>query len=214
MRPLVRTICAFGVTLLLAGALGWPLLGRAGTPLTLAAVENRLVKGGYLETLNNARWAVAQGEAIVPLLGRMLHKRQTYEQELGGATGAFPFNVLWALGHLPQPSALQVLKKYYAVSKDVSAALAIQGWQLRAQEGPRHGVLTNDAPLLEQPSEKARVVKDLKSGQAVKIEQEMITAPGEEGPRGGPAHYDRVELLPGREKGYLRRSGDDFSPFM
>jgi hypothetical protein len=68
--------------------------------------------------------------------------------------------------------------------------------------------------LLEQQSEQARVVKELKAGQPVKIEREMITNPGEEGPRGGPAHYDRVELIPSGEKGYLSRAGDDFSPLM
>ncbi|MHB8070057.1 MAG: hypothetical protein ACYDIC_19365, partial [Desulfobaccales bacterium] len=150
-----------------------------------------------------------------PLLGQMLKQRQAYEEELGGATGAFPFNALWALGHIPQPSALQVLKKYYAASHDPGAGLAIKGWNLRDREkGPRYGVLTNDAPLREKPAEKARVVKELKAGQAVKIECEMITSPGEEGPRGGPAHYDQVELIPSRDKGYILRAGDDFSPFM
>ena len=215
MRPLVQSICALCLTLLLAGALGWPLAGEAGPALTLKEVENRLVRGGYAETLFNAPWAVEQGEAIVPLLGRMLNKRKAYDQELGGATGAFPFNALWALGHIPQPSALQVLEKYAAASHDPSAALAIKGWKLRASEkGPGYGVLTNDAPLLSKPAAQARVVKELKAGQPVKIEGEMITSPGEEGPRGGPAHYDQVELLPGGEKGYLSRAGDDFSPFM
>jgi hypothetical protein len=200
---------------LLTGALGWPLAGEAGPALTLKEVENRLVRDGYTETLLNAQWAVDQGEAIVPLLGQMLKKQKAYEKELGGAAGAFPFNALWALGHIPQASALQVLEKYSAASHDSGAALAIKGWKLRAQEkGPGYGVLTNDARLLEKPGAQARVVKELKAGQMVKIERAMITSPGEEGPRGGPAHYDQVELIPGREKGYISRAGDDFSPFM
>lgn len=215
MRPFVRLIYTLGLATLLAGALGWPMASQAGPALTLKEVESRLVRGGYTETLLNARWAVDQGEAIVPLLGRMLKKRQAYDQELGGATGAFPFNVLWALGHIPQPSALQVLEKYSAASHDSSAALAIKGWKLRASEkGPGFGVLTNDAPLLEKPAAQARVVKELKAGQSVKIERQMITNPGEEGPRGGPANFDQVELIPSGEKGYISRAGDDFSPFM
>ena len=215
MRPLVQSICVLSLTLLLAGALGWPITSQAGTSLTLKEAENRLVRSGYTETLLNAPWAVEQGEAIVPLLGQMLKKQKTYAKELGGATGAFPFNALWALGHIPKPSALQVLEKYFAASHDSSAALAIKGWKLRAtKKGPGYGVLTNDARLLEQPAAQARVVKELKAGQPVKIEGEMITNPGEEGPRGGPANYDQVELIPGGEKGYLSRAGDDFSPFM
>jgi hypothetical protein len=215
MRPLMQSICTLGLTLILSGAWGWPVASRAGTSLTLGEVETRLVRGGYMETLLNAYWAVDQGEAVVPLLGRILNKRKAYDEELGGATGAFPFNVLWALGHIPQTSALQVLKKYSAASRDPSAVLAIEGWKLRAIKKSRgYGVLTNDAPLLEKPSEQARVIKNLKSGQPVKIEREMITSPGEEGPRGGPAHYDQVELIPSGEPGYIRRAGDDFSPFM
>ncbi len=52
-----------------------------------------------METLLNAYWAVDQGEAIVPLLGQMLKKQKAYDKELGGATGAFPFNALWALAY-------------------------------------------------------------------------------------------------------------------
>ena len=214
MRPFTRLIGTLGSTLLLIGALGWPMAGEAGPALTLGEAESRLVRNGYMETLLNAHWAVAQGEAVVPLLGRMLKKQKAYDQELGGATGAFPFNALWALGHIPKPSALQVLEKYSAASHDSGAALAIKGWKLRAEKGPGYGVLTNDAPLLSKPAAQARVVKELKAGQPVKIEGEMITSPGEEGPRGGPAHYDRVELIPGGEKGYISRAGDDFSPFM
>ncbi|MGO9174818.1 MAG: hypothetical protein ACLQED_01545 [Desulfobaccales bacterium] len=215
MRLFMRLFYTLGLATLLTGALGWPMASEAGPALTLKEVENRLVRGGYAETLFNAPWAVEQGEAIVPLLGQMLKKRKAYDQELGGATGAFPFDALWALGHIPQPSALQVLEQYSAASHDPSAALAVQGWKLRAQEkGPGYGVLTNDSPLLEKPAAQARVVKELKAGQAVKIESEAITNPGEEGPRGGPAQYDQVDLIPSGEKGYISRAGDDFSPFM
>jgi hypothetical protein len=215
MSPFLRLIGVSGLIMLLTGVLGWPVASQAGTALTLKEVENQLVRGSYTETLLNAPWAVDQGEAIVPLLGQMLQKHKAYDQDLGGATGAFPFNALWALGHIPQASALQVLEKYSAASHDPSAALAIKGWKLRAQKkGPGYGVLSNDAPLLSKPAGNSPVVKQLKAGQAVKIEHEMITSPGEEGPRGGPAHYDQVKLLPGGEQGYIARAGDDFSPLM
>ncbi|MFI5331186.1 MAG: hypothetical protein ACHQ2F_09155 [Desulfobaccales bacterium] len=200
---------------LLAVAWGWPLAGAAAPALTLQQAEKRLVRGGYLDTLMAADWAVSQGEAIVPLLGQMLEKRQKYDRELGGATGAFPFNALWALGHIPKQVALQALEKYFASSHDPTAALAIQGWQLRStMQSSRYGVLTNETPLLEKPRENARVVKELKAGQQVKIVREKLTSPGEEGPRGGPAYYERVELIPTGEEGYISRAGDDFSPFI
>ena len=51
MRPLIQVIRLLCVTLLLAGAWGWPTLSHAGKSLTLKEVENRLVRGGYVETL-------------------------------------------------------------------------------------------------------------------------------------------------------------------
>jgi hypothetical protein len=189
--------------------------GRGPSAPTMKQAEDRLVKGGYLETLMNANWAVEQGAPVVPILDRMLGRRLLYEEELGGATGAFPFNALWALAHIPQPSALKVLEKYAAADQDPGAVLAVKGWKLRAEKKAAcYGVLSNDAALLERPSADARVVKQLKAGQAVRIERTMIANPGEEGARGGPAHYDQVKLLPGGEQGYIGRAGDDFSPFM
>jgi hypothetical protein len=199
----------------LAVALAWPVAGGAAPPLTLPEVENRMVRGGYLDTLYAAQWAVAQGEAVIPLLGQMLDKGEQYQEEEGGAIGAFPFNVLWALAHIPSSKALNALEKYHEATKDPTAALAIQGWRLRSNEqSPRFGVLSNDGALLENPREQAQVVKKIKAGQKVKILQEKIVNPKEVGPRGGAQYYDRVELLPSGEPGYLPRAGDDFSPFM
>jgi hypothetical protein len=194
---------------------GWSLAGAAGPPLTLPVVENRMIRGSYLDTLNAAYWAVAQGEAVVPLLAQLLDNRAKYAKELGGATGAFPFNAVWALGRIPKSGALKVLEKYYFATKDPTAALAIQGWKLREREqNPRYGVLAKDAALLEYPEEKARVHKRLKAGQQVKVLHEKNPNPREVGPRGGPVFYDRVDLIPSGEQGYILRAGDDFTPFM
>jgi hypothetical protein len=200
--------------LVLAVALAWPGPGGAAGPLSLPQVENRLVRGGYLDTLYAAQWAVAQGEAVIPLLSAMLDKAEEY-REAGGSTGAFPFNVLWALAHLPSSRARQALERYYDASQDPTAALALKGWRLRYNEqSPRFGVLLSEGALLEAPREKAQVVKKLKAGQQVKIMQERIVNPKELGPRGGPQLYDRVELVPSAEQGYIPRAGDDFSPFI
>jgi hypothetical protein len=158
---------------------------------------------------------VAQGEAAIPLLAQMLDKGEQYREEEGGAIGAFPFNVIWALAHIPSSRALNALEKYYDATQDPAAALAIQGWRLRLNEqSSRFGVFINDGALLENPREKAQVVKEVKAGQKVKILQEKIANPKEVGPRGGVQYYDRVELLPSAEQGYVPRGGDDFTPFM
>jgi hypothetical protein len=193
----------------------WSLAGAARIPLALPEVENRMIRGGYLDTLNAAYWAAAQGEAVVPLLAQLLDNRAKYDKELGGATGAFPFNALWALGRIPKSGSLKVLEKYYFATKDSTAALAMQGWKLREREqSPRYGVLAKDAKLLEYPEEKARVLKRLKAGQQVKVLHEKNSNPREVGPRGGPVFYDRVDLIPSGEQGYIIRAGDDFTPFM
>ncbi len=205
---------AFVIIFLILGLI-WPISTVAGPPLTLQDVEKRLVRGSYLDTLNAAYWAAFQGEAVVPLLAKLLENRSKYAKELGGATGAFPFNALWALGRIPKTSSLLVLEKYYFATKDPTAALAIQGWNLRmTEQSSRYGVLANNATLLERPEEKARVLKNLKAGQQVKVLHEKSPNPKEVGPRGGPMFYDRVDLLPSGEQGYIPRAGDEFSPFM
>ena len=201
--------------LMLVGLVAGSAAAAAPPALTLPVVEQRLVRGGYLDTLNAAYWAVAQGEAVGPILAPLLANREKYAKEAGGATGAFPFNVVWALGRIPKSSSLQVLEKYYFATKDPLAALAMQGWKLRArEESPRYGVLAKDAVLLESPDKQARVLKRIKPGQQVKILHEKNPNPREVEPRGGPMFYDRVDLVPSGEQGYIPRAGDDFTPFM
>jgi hypothetical protein len=119
------------------------------------------------------------------------------------------------LAHSPSSKALQALEKYHDATKNPMAALAIQGWRLRLNEqSSRFGVLINGGALLENPREGAQVVKKIKAGQKLKIFQEKIVNPREVGPRGGAKYYDRVELFPSGEQGYIPRGGDDFTPFI
>ena len=203
--------------LMLAGCLALAGLGAAGAagPLTLKEAENRMAGGGYLETLAGAYWAASQGPAVIPLLAQMLDKKGQYEQESAGAVGAFPFNALWALARIPDSRAVKVLENYRAATGDQVAALAIKGYRLRQfQQSARYGVMVNESALLERPESKAPVLKRLKPGQEVKLLREKVANPREQGPRGRAATYDRVELLPGGEQGFVPRSGDDFSPFI
>ncbi len=205
---------AFLISMLVALLAG--LAAAAPKPaLTLQEVEKKMVRGGPLDTLKAAYWAAAQGEVAVPLLAQLLENRAKYAKETGGATGAFPFNVVWALGHIPKSSSLEILEKYYFATKDPAAALAMQGWRLRAREqNPRYGVLAREALLLEGPHRQALVLKKLKPGQQVMVLTERNFNPQEKGPRGEPVFYARVDLVPSGEQGYLIRIGDDFTPFM
>ncbi|MBM4283918.1 MAG: hypothetical protein FJ128_01535 [Deltaproteobacteria bacterium] len=206
MRPLVLVM-----------TLAWQLAAAAPGhgALTLAQVEQRLVRGGYGATLNAAHWAVQQGEAIVPLLAQLLERRQIYEQQLGGATGAYPFNAVWALGQLSSPAALGVLERYFAKTRDDTAGLAIKAVKLRRTKQSRaFAVLLSDKTLYAQASLEAKAVKDLQGGQEIRIIKAGIVNPKEEGPRGGPAMFDQVEVVPTGEQGFVERAGDGFPPYI
>jgi hypothetical protein len=204
---------AWGLLVLLGSLIAVPAQAQKG--LTLQEAERRLIRGGYVETLYGAYWAKEQGEAIIPLLAKMLFKKEEYAKAQGGATGAFPFNALWALAHIHGPTSQDLLAHYYMATNDKTALLAIAGHKLRsAQPGQSCGVLVNEAVLRAGPSEQAKVMKNLSPGQKVKILKEKIDNPREEGPRGGPTLYDQVELIPGGEQGYIPRAGDNFTPFI
>ncbi len=195
-----------------------------GSDLSLKEVEGRMAKGGYLDTLYASYWAAEQGEAIIPILEEMLYKPKKYQKEPFAATSAYPFNVIWALAHIDSNHSLKILMKFSGwttdkLNKDV-AELAIKGFQLRRTKQSkvaraRYGVLVRaEAKLLGQPSESAQVLKLLKSGQSVEVLKPYLENEKEEGPRGGPAVFDYIELIPEGERGYIQRFGGDFTSFI
>ena len=191
-----------------------------GYDLSLKEVEGRMVKGGYLDTLYASYWAAEQGEAIIPILEEMLYKQQKYQKEPFSATSAYPFNVIWALAHIDSNRSLKILMKFSGwttknFNKDV-AGLAIKGFQLRrTKQSKVYGVLVRaEAKLLERPSESARVLKLLKSGQSVRVLKPYLENKKEEGPRSGPAVFDYIELIPEGGRGYIQRLGGDFTSFI
>lgn len=181
---------------------------------TLRDMEERLVRSGYSETLDNAYWAVDQGEKIVPTLERLLKNKQRYRNELGGATGAFPFNVYWALAHIPSEKALLVLERQSDPEERMVRQLAIKGFELRRKmKGQKYGVTGEGQKLLAGSSERSKLLANLPTGTAVKILREMIRNEKEMGARGGPATFDYIQVIATKAKGYIQRAGDDFSPF-
>jgi hypothetical protein len=209
----VRACCVVLLTFIIAFA-------TYSYALSLNEVEERMVKGGYLDTLYAAYWAVEQGEAIVPILERMLYHPEKYQKVPFIPTGAYPFNVIWALAQIDSERSLKVLTGYSAWTSESFnqnlAQLAIKGFQLRRTKHRKaYGVLVRaEAQLLERPSVKARLLIWLKSGQRVRIVKSYLENPTEEGPRGGPAVFDYIEILPWGKRGYLQRFGGDFTSFI
>jgi hypothetical protein len=207
----------FFVSLLLIFAISF---SARGFDLSLPEVEGRMVKGGYLDTLYAAYWAAGQGEAMIPILEQMLSTPKKYQKEPCAATSAYPFNVIWALAHIDSDRSLKILMKFSGGRTknfdQAVARLAIQGFRLRrAKQSEVYGVLVRaEGKLLERPSQKARVLKFLQSGQSVKVLKPYLENQKEEGPRGGPAVFDSIELIPQGERGYLQRFGGDFTSFI
>jgi hypothetical protein len=196
-------------------ALGLTLPAGAQALPTLEQLEQKLVRGSYLDTLHAAPWAAAQGEAVVPQLAAMLARGQKYDEQWEGATGAYPFNVIWALAQISTPASLQVLEHYFSRTDNEAAGFGIKGVKLRLEQKNRqYGVLLSDKPLLAGASQTARSLRELKAGQAVRILQARVVNAAEEGPRGGPALFDYVEVLPSGPKGYVERAGDGFPPYI
>lgn len=174
--------------------------------LTIAEVEKRLVKNGYVDSLLETDWAIKQGGPIVPILEKMLAKTKQYQA--AGEFAAFPFNAQYVLAHIDKPEALAALKKYKVV-------YGIQGWQLRHKmKSQNYGVVHQQIGLHPRADARIANVLLLKPGTEVKILERMVENAREEGPRGGPAYYDHVEVLGGEKRlGYVQRAGDQFDPF-
>ena len=140
-------------SLLLAVALAWPVAGGAGPPLTLRKAWKTGWCGAATWTPSmrpNGR--CARGRPWCRSWPRCWRRGSNTRRRKGGAVGAYPFNVLWALAHIPSSKSLAVLEKHHAATKDPAAALALKGWWLRRHEdSSRFGVLINDGGLLERP---------------------------------------------------------------
>ena len=177
-----------------------------------------MLSGSYRESIEAAHWAAARGEAIVPVLARMLAKKSAYEKSKI-SLGGFPFNALWALAHIRGSSSRAALEQFRARTKDPEdrkvAWLALQGHDLRRRRrSDAYAVIGETADTLRKsPSEKAAVIARLKPGLPVRILKTHIENTKEEGPRGGPTVFDYVAVLPSGRRGYVQRAGDDFTPF-
>jgi hypothetical protein len=178
----------------------------------LEQAEIKLTQGGYLDTLNGAYWASAQGPELVPVLGKMLLKEHDYLKDEKAYT-AFPFNAIWALGRIASPAAVAALKKYQAGKHTHDASLAIKAAELRIRLKDKEvGVSAReDAELYQAADHDTKVLKVLKRGTPVKALKYRIINAKQEGPRGGNAHFDQVKLLPNGPTGFLERAGDDFA---
>jgi hypothetical protein len=181
--------------------------------IAIGDVEKRLIQGNYIATLDASNWAVQQGERIIPILEKMLSQKKKYRTEGHGLTGAFPFNAVWTLAHIPVPRSLKVLENYYTSTHDDDAMLAINGYKVRNKlKDPDCGVLYLDSCNLNSDSSTSTVIQVITKGQMLKVLKYHIENNNEHNRRGGSQVYDYVELMPEGTKGYIPREGDDFSP--
>lgn len=171
-----------------------------------------MVGNGYLNSLQGAYWAYFKGPRIIPVLSVMLTKQKYYNQKYDFATGGFPLNALWALGHFKTVKARDALRHYYAWSHDSEALSALKGWELRRKYGFGAGVLINDQILYQRPSEKSHVIAHLPADEPVRILKADYENDREMDARGGPTVYDFIQVLRTGERGYIERTSDDFFP--
>ncbi len=188
-----------------------------GGPVPLSVVERKLLPGAYVDSLEGAQWAAAEGARAVPSLERMLLRAPSYAER--AETSAFPFNAVWALGRIPGPRSAAALGRVRAAAKDpglrTMVGHALAAHRLRAQKGAACGVFGRGSlpQLYAEASTASRVLQTLPQGQAVRVLRENVVNEKEEGPRGGPTEFDRVSLLPSGRTGYVQRVGDLFPSF-
>jgi glycosidase len=184
-----------------------------GSKLSYKVVKHNLLVGeqlGYLDTLYASFWIVKQGDSVIPHVGRLLN--ECYKDSLQYSS-AFPFNAFWALAQFNSDKARNILAKY---KNDKQAMFALKASKLR-NENPNSklGVLASNEELYQLPSSSSKNIGKLTAGSVVEILQKDIKNENEEGPRGGPAVFDKVRPSSAEgEVGYIQRGGDGgFPPF-
>jgi hypothetical protein len=191
-------------------------------PPTLQEVRSQLQITAYSQLGESAHWAVEQGRAIVPhltaLLTRVAEDKKKAEAD-GLPLAGYPLNLIWALGQIGGPEARAALARHAARAQDPDnrklAKLALAGLDLRAKLKRNDvGVLRYEtAPLLIKPSQESQKRNVLQAGQGFRVLKSDIINDKETDARGGSVHFDEIELIPGRLRGFLEREGEGFSPW-
>lgn len=192
-----------------------PTVAPAAKPLPpLQEIEEQLCFSGYSMSLAVAEdYAATHGAALVPILQTMLDKAETYVND-PMFTGAFPYNAVWILAHVGSDAARKAIERFAKNAKDAHYSLALAGLDLRRKfNSPDYAVLHSETSLRDAASLKSKTLRALRPGQAFRILKPWIENHKEEGPRGGPAVFDAIELVPSREKGYVERQGTGEAPY-
>jgi hypothetical protein len=176
----------------------------------------------YSQLGESTSWAVEQGRPIAAHLARLL-SQVTEDQKKATGSGqplvGYPLNLIWALGQIGGPEARAALARHVARAQDPDnralAKLALSGLDLRAKLKRNDvGVLRYEAtPLLVKPSHESQKQKILKAGQGFRVLRSDIVNEKETDARGGAVHFYEIELIPGRQRGFLEREGEGFSPW-
>ncbi len=160
-------------------------------------LRNRLQMNGSSESISEAYWVIEQGDAILPALDQLLS-----EPVPADATGAYPFNVMFALSQFNGTAVKDVLKKH-------DGQLALKAVEAR-EANPAYRVVYSECSLFQSQSYTSPVIMQIKEGETVLLLKERVENPNEEGPMGGSSFYDYVQIISTGQTGFTPRSGGGY----
>lgn len=160
-------------------------------------LRNRLQMNGSTESISEAYWVIEQGDAILPAIDQLLS-----EPVPADATGAYPFNMMFALSQFNGPAVKDVLKKH-------DGQLALKAVEAR-EVNPAYRVIYSECSLLQSQFYTSPIITQIPEGETVLLLQERVENPNEEGPMGGSSFYDYVQIVSTGQTGFTARSGGGY----
>lgn len=170
-----------------------------------------LASGGYIENMNAAFWAVAQGERIVPYIREILSRHANAKPTIP----AFPSNTIWALSQIGGEEALKVLSDNQKIYKHDWIEYGIAAISLRSEHGSNSfAVMISERRLMSEPSRESATLRGLSEGEKIQVLRKSIINSSEMGGRGGPAVFDEIVHISSGDVGFVLRAGDNLPPFI
>lgn len=170
-----------------------------------------LASGGYIENMNAAFWAVAQGETIVSYLRELLSRHANAKPTIP----AFPSNAIWALSQIGGKEALKVLSDNKEIYKHDWIEYGIKAISLRSENSSKNfAVIISERSLMSEPSRESATIRALPEGEQIQVLTKRIINHSETGGRGGPAVFDEIKQIASGDIGFVLRAGDNLPPFI